>query len=563
MKINARIIIMLIVLFTGTIPYIQSQTIQAKAPKGWDQKTGGSIHNIEELLWLSETTEAWDEDWTLEADIDASETINWNNGLGFSPIGDSPNGFGVRQEIAFTGTFDGQGYSISNVYILRPEEPYIGFFGQATGAQIINLHLQNIHIEGHQYIGGLIGYADYNTIINNCSANSYVNGEDVNGGLIGQCYQGVQIESCWSDGTVSGNMWMGGLVGDLYAYCNISNSYSHSETQGTDYLGGLTGSARWYASINNSFATGDNLGSGEFVGGFVGHISDGVITNCFSSGRSQGYMRVGGFVGESLQSENSESGVYKSYSTGLVSAGEFTGGFVGRNYNYVNDCYFDIETSGTTIGIGNDDSGMEAIGILTADFAQENNFNNWDFSLVWTESVNYNISSFFRPYLKWYQQNLFTISFVSEEGGSIVGDSLQSIYLGEETTEVSIIEDLNYHFVGWYDSEGILYSTNKTIVIDNVDSDEVYIAHIDLISNTARLQNDKECVFFPNPVQQVLTLVAKEPSIIEIINMNGKLVREYRISNNCDIDIRFLANGVYTISVQNQRGTTKQKFIKQ
>ena len=53
-------------------------------------------------------------DYTLANDIDASATSGWNGGLGFVPIGTFGSGF--------SGSLDGQGFTISNLFINRSEE---------------------------------------------------------------------------------------------------------------------------------------------------------------------------------------------------------------------------------------------------------------------------------------------------------------------------------------------------------------------------------------------------------------------------------------------------------
>src|SRR5690606_13743998 len=50
--------------------------------------------------------------YALGRDIDASETAEWNGGLGFAPVGSS----GAR----FNGSFDGRGHYISGLTIQRP-----------------------------------------------------------------------------------------------------------------------------------------------------------------------------------------------------------------------------------------------------------------------------------------------------------------------------------------------------------------------------------------------------------------------------------------------------------
>ena len=126
-------------------------------------------------------------DYILANDIDCSETINWNGGLGFEPIGDGTN--------KFTGTFDGQGHTISDLYINSNAESDVGLFGYIdTGASISNVGLVNVDISGDDYVGGLVGY-NFEGTITNSYATGNVNGDTYVEGLVSDNYG--TIENSW------------------------------------------------------------------------------------------------------------------------------------------------------------------------------------------------------------------------------------------------------------------------------------------------------------------------------------------------------------------------------
>ena len=64
------------------------------------------------------------------------------------------------QGAAFTGVFDGNGHSISNLTI-DPPEPYIeycslfGYIGE--GGEVRNLGIENVNVTARGYVGGLCG----------------------------------------------------------------------------------------------------------------------------------------------------------------------------------------------------------------------------------------------------------------------------------------------------------------------------------------------------------------------------------------------------------------------
>ena len=231
-----------------------------------------SISTAEELAKLATMTnngKVTGGEFVLANDIDLSA---YSTGAGWMPIGN------------FKGTFDGNGYVISNLYINRPDRNYVGLFGSTDGT-VKNIGVENINIIGKDYVGGLVGF-------NN----------------------GYNISNCYSTGTVRGNLNVGGLVGFKYG-SSISNCYSTSTVNGKETVGGLVGSTYNGSKINNSYST----------------------------GTVRGDINVGGLVGWN----NAGSRINNSYSMGSVSGTNTVGGLVGLNNNSssVNDSYYNSETS--------------------------------------------------------------------------------------------------------------------------------------------------------------------------------------------------------------------------
>ena len=187
-------------------------------------------------------------------DIDLS-TIN-----NFNPIGNSSSN-------SFDGTFDGAGFTLSNLTINRSAEDYIGVFGYSTGT-IKDITVDSVDITGNERIGGLVG-SNYGTIANSSSSGSIV-GEQFIGGIAG-----------WNDGT--------GTID------NSSSSGSVVSVSLASNIGGFVG--RNYGTIENSSSSGSVIGK-NIVGGFVGSAESGsLISNSSSSGSVVGNNTVGGFVG--------------------------------------------------------------------------------------------------------------------------------------------------------------------------------------------------------------------------------------------------------------------------
>ncbi len=119
--------------------------------------------------------------YILTQSIDCSDTQTWNNlgptdFEGFIPLGDDVD--------RFTGSFDGQGYSISNLYINLPSDNYIGLFGVIDdGASVHDLNLVNVDITGSSEVGALVGALS--GTVTNVTSSGIVTGDSDVGGLVG------------------------------------------------------------------------------------------------------------------------------------------------------------------------------------------------------------------------------------------------------------------------------------------------------------------------------------------------------------------------------------------
>jgi len=92
----------------------------------------------------------------------ASSTAN--QGKGWQPIGTEDN--------LFTGTFDGQGYEIGDLFINRPNENFVGLLGVVgEGGVVQNIGVVNADVTGYGAVGGLVGNNE-GTVSNSYSTGS-------------------------------------------------------------------------------------------------------------------------------------------------------------------------------------------------------------------------------------------------------------------------------------------------------------------------------------------------------------------------------------------------------
>jgi hypothetical protein len=280
-----------------------------------------------------------------------------NGGKGWQPIGTEDN--------LFTGTFDGQGYEIKNLFINRPSESGVGLFcGVGKGVVIKNLGVVNVTVTGMQGVGGLVGGGNGN-VSNSYSTGSVTGYGSLVGGLVGIGYGNVSnshstasitgnnffnyvgglvganlgtVSNSYATGNVTGGDFVGGLVGGGYS---VINSYATGNVTGDDYVGGLVGDA---GSVSNSYSTGSVTGDNH-VGGLVG-ANEGTVSESYSTGSVNGNSNVGGLVGAN------DGTVSNSYSTGSVTGNSSVGGLVGGSDGTVSDSFWDIKTSGQNVSDG-------------------------------------------------------------------------------------------------------------------------------------------------------------------------------------------------------------------
>ncbi|MBN2829358.1 MAG: T9SS type A sorting domain-containing protein [Candidatus Cloacimonetes bacterium] len=297
------------------------------------------IATLDNLLWLSTTESLWANGsyYQQTADINASDTQNWNDGQGFSPIG--------NDVIEFTGFYNGQNHTITDLYINRPDNDFIALFGKMYYGAIHNLGLVNVSVSGHNNCAGLIGSDDY-IDISDCYVIGYVEGSVYVGLLLG--YAGnTTVENCFVNGSVEGSTFIGGMIGLTNGFPTASQCY-----------------------FRNCYAIGSVFGI-VGVGGFVGTDMSFVYDRCYSAVVVDAESQVGGFAGS------------VSYSPGFI------------------DCFWDVEVSNQIVGAGPSSLPRtdELYGCTTLEMQTDTTYVNlgWDFDNTW--SINPDLNGGY-PYLR-------------------------------------------------------------------------------------------------------------------------------------------------------------------
>jgi len=370
------------------------------------QGTAEEPHVIEsaaQLILLGKASILWGKQIVLGVDIDLDPNLAGREHFYQAVIP------------SFTGVFDGNGHTLSNLTVSGTG--FLGFFGRLFGV-VKNLGIEDVNIVGTgDYVGGLVAsnhgriaasYSD-GTIRGNENVGGLVGGNSGsitmshssgiatgsnyvgglvggNGGVIAQCYSTNMIDggdcvgglvgqneamiaASYSSGTVDGGVQKaGGLVG--YNRGNIIASHSSATTDGGYSVGGLVGTNSMDGTITASHSTGEVNGRRDSVGGLVGwNIRRGTITKSYSTSTVHGLRDcVGGLVGRN------EGYIAMGYSTGKVISDYHGGGLVGDGYGDTYACFWDRETSGQSTSVG-------GTGLTTTEMQDLITYTNagWDF----------------------------------------------------------------------------------------------------------------------------------------------------------------------------------------
>jgi len=233
-----------------------------------------NVSTLEHLRWISVTPSSWNDNFELDNDIDASDTENWNDGAGWSPIG--------SYSTHYTGFFEGNSYKIDNLFINRPDQNHIGLFGVNSGS-ILNIGITNAYIIGKDRVGVIVGENAFPGTVISSFCLGQIMGRAYVGGIVGS--NNGAIRSSFSNLKVSANFWVGGLVGENNNGI-ILNCYSHSDVSGDSRVGGLVGTNSLPSIILKSYSTGRITGN-SWLGGLVGK-SNGTVCNSYWDVESSG-----------------------------------------------------------------------------------------------------------------------------------------------------------------------------------------------------------------------------------------------------------------------------------
>lgn len=267
----------------------------------------------------------------LLTSINTEEDGNVTNGSSFKawrPMGMADeNGEGY-----YKGIFDGNGHSISGLYVNRDEaaddvhiwfKSCIGLFGYYSGVTR-NLSVLDSYMRGEDCIGGILGYNDGGTI-QNCYSAATVCGDSYIGGICGRSRSNSIIENCYNAGYIYGaTRSIGGICGDNYS--TIESCYNIGIIEGNFMVGGIVGGSSGSGNtiwLKDCYNRGSVIGDTRDIGGIGGYIGYSLVENCYSQATVSGNTNVGGICGDgradTFQNTYYDSNLYTGDALGYYS----------------------------------------------------------------------------------------------------------------------------------------------------------------------------------------------------------------------------------------------------
>ncbi|MDD4816268.1 MAG: GLUG motif-containing protein, partial [Clostridia bacterium] len=170
-----------------------------------------------------------------------SNLANWGTqapSYSWSPIGNVNN--------PFNGVFDGNGFTVSGIYINNSSFSYSGLFGNVSGGTVLNVGVSASYIKGRAYVGGVVGMAKNSAKVANCYSNATVYGGQYVGGVAGYVNNST-VANCYFAGSLTGSYSkFGGGVGYLTNSSTLANCYNsgyvtNKSSLSTAKFGGVLG----------------------------------------------------------------------------------------------------------------------------------------------------------------------------------------------------------------------------------------------------------------------------------------------------------------------------------
>lgn len=292
--------------------YTYTVSLAAAEDPGYTVSEDGETYEVYNAEGLKNIAELVNEEWKLGINITLTDNIDLTD-IDWTPIGKDDNK-------AYTGTFDGNGKTITGLTVNQEGTNYVGLIGYlGSGGKVQNVVLEGVQITSDNssgYAGGVAG--DSWGTIENCSVSGSVSGTTFAGGVVGSQWGG-SITGCNSSATVKGVIFAGGIAGETNSGASLTGCYATGdvtvENDGTNnsHAGGVVG-YNGGGTLTACYATGSVTGSGSgtiYVGGVTGSNNLGILTACYhAKGTVSGPGgATGGVAGRNFKGSMSGGGI--------------------------------------------------------------------------------------------------------------------------------------------------------------------------------------------------------------------------------------------------------------
>ena len=279
--------------------YTYTVSLAAAEDPGYTVSEDGKTYTVYTADGLLAWNKAVQNDLTLNCTLTADITLTGE----WTPIG--------TESQPYTGTFDGNGKTITGLKIDQSGTDNVGLIGRlGSGGKVQDVTLTEVNVTGGTYVGGIAGQTD--GTVENCSVNGTVTGQNQTGGIVGRNFS--TISGCSAEGTVTGNTNVGGIsglcvpnydtgTGSLIG-STIEGCHSTAAVSGISSVGGVVGNLGNGCSLMACYSTGNVTATITYghanVGGVVGINGQGTVTACYhATGEITSSVgdRIGGIAG--------------------------------------------------------------------------------------------------------------------------------------------------------------------------------------------------------------------------------------------------------------------------
>ena len=517
------------------------------------------------------------------------------NNTNFENINIVNSASGERTGVIANSNAKIENIAINNVTVNAPKMNKVGFIGNSTGEEIKNIKMDTIEIIGNGNVAGLAGESElpilrevdaknlnivgsssfvggvlsnptkrigYN-IKNVTVSNSHIQGLDYVGGVLsllgGGGDNGTQGENLNSiKNEVIGRSYVGGVAGEFYDansftsenvtvrgsgsniggvcgngglnYAVCKNSTIEGTTSNSNNIGGVMGQCTW----DNGYDYGINnivISKGSNVGGLYGlyniSSSGGATSTYVKGGSVEGYSNVGGVIGYIAKGN-----VAKTYTDTNVTGINDVGGIVGyvlnqsveANSTGINNCY----VANSTIKAQNNVGGLVGSFSNSVGEGIQYFYNNY----VHADIISDNKETASLGFGKQKNEivgakNIYVYKYSTVNGERVSTENDKYIVPANYLAEVDLKQESTYKTkIGW--EANYIYTTlkeGKYPIISGVSNQEGIILPTDPLEN---MLNEDEL----QNVEENITSGANNENVYKeklqyTFNYKGKIIKTY------------------------------------